>query len=130
MLPSLAGLVVFSGLRVFIGYHQAVNMDMLPDPQSVNFAFGFISFLFGFLPCFLYARAVSYMANLRGSGASVDCPEIGAVTGCELPGLQPLELGQVFTYAGANCRLRVKAIKEINAFNLLEGINPGYLDYM
>lgn len=117
VLPLLAGVVICSALHTLIPCVSKENIDMLGD--NTNVAFGVLGFLFGFLPVFIRNLAVVTLQDLREPVSQVeDQYEFNPL---------PLFVGQMFTSAGANCKVRVKALK-VSA--ILEYNNTGYLDFI
>lgn len=116
-LPLICGAIVITALHTFIPVSQRLNMDMLTE-SGANFAFGLLGFLFGFLPAFIVGLARVTLASLRPVLVVED---------------QPIEqdinvyVGQTFSTPGANCVLRVKAVK-VRA--LLEYHNELLADYL
>ena len=100
VLPLFAGCIVCAALHTFIPVIGAENIDMIGNNR--DFVFGFMGFVFGFLPCFIYGYA-KYV--LSGMVEPVECQD--------MPVLSPVQVfvGQTFTSVGSNCVLRVKALK-------------------
>ena len=120
IIPALAALTVGLALHGLIPMHQAQNMDQLSGPAQYNIVFAFCGLLFGFIPAFIYGLAVNWMNANRPPAAlpeftedTEDQPEqeIYIFTPPAASQAPQLYAGQVFTTPGANCQLRVKAIK-------------------
>ena len=119
IIPTLAALFVGTALHSLIPCHQAHNMDQLSGQDQYNLIFAFCGLLFGYLPALIYGLAINWMQQ----NAPVTLPEIAEETETEpeqeiyiytppaasqAPQLYP---GLIITSLGANCQLRVKALK-------------------
>ena len=124
VLPLFAGLIVSTALYYFIPQQHKENIDMLGD--QTNVIFGFLGFLFGFMPVFIRNMAAITLQSLRPV-AVVELEQVSQVADQVPFNPLPLYVGQMFTSAGANCKLRVKAI---NVPAILEYYNPGIADLM
>lgn len=117
ILPLLAGVVICVALHTFIPFSGLVGPDYLSQ-SGTSFTFGLMGFLFGFLPCFIRGLALSTLAAMRPQQAPASDP---------VNTVMPLFVGQEFTSNGANCRIRVKALK---VRNILEYNNDLLADYL
>lgn len=116
-LPLLAGIVIVTALHTFIPVQHMQNIDMLGNDTDI--AFGLLGFLFGFLPCFIWAMASNTLAALRPV-----CEPVSIQENDQAPAIY---VGQTIAQVGTNCVLRVKALK-VRA--ILEYNNPELANYI
>lgn len=126
LIPSLLAGITFCSLMALRSHFAWGYSHDLYENHSRAALIPFIaliSVLFAFIP------SLFYVADLIWKPRTIASVQAEPVT--EMLTSSPvMSVGQVFTSAGSNCRVRIKAVKLHQALNIIEASNDLLFDYL